>query len=134
MCCNLANGRVDSEEWLAYEIQLHGTEWIVSLSANCDQSPKKKTNILFYFKIIENPIRLLLFAYMIVISYGLAQSDCINMRLLIIALISRIKTFNRNTLKEMWIEKSPRQIYLKAQGAKLDMVMEEERGFQISGC
>jgi hypothetical protein len=26
MCCNPANGRVDFEEWLAYEIQLHGIE------------------------------------------------------------------------------------------------------------
>jgi hypothetical protein len=25
-CCNPENGRVDFEEWLAYKIQLHGTE------------------------------------------------------------------------------------------------------------
>jgi hypothetical protein len=42
MCCNPANGRVDFEEWLAYKIQLHGIEWIVSLSADWDQSPTKK--------------------------------------------------------------------------------------------
>ncbi len=42
MCCNPANGRVDFEEWLAYKIQLHGIEWIVSLSANRDKKPKKK--------------------------------------------------------------------------------------------
>ncbi len=41
MCCNPANGRVDFEEWLAYKIQLHGNEWIVSLSADWDQSPTK---------------------------------------------------------------------------------------------
>ena len=40
-CCNPANGRVDFEEWSAYKIQLHGIEWIVSLSADWDQSPKK---------------------------------------------------------------------------------------------
>jgi hypothetical protein len=42
ICCNPANGRVDFEEWLAYKIQLHGTEWIVNLSADWYQSPKKK--------------------------------------------------------------------------------------------
>ncbi len=42
MCCNPANGRVDFEEWSAYKIQLHGIEWIVSLSADWDQSPTKK--------------------------------------------------------------------------------------------
>ena len=41
MCCNPANGRGDFEEWSAYKIQLHGIEWIVSLSADWDQSPKK---------------------------------------------------------------------------------------------
>ncbi len=41
MYCNPANGRVDFEEWSAYKIQLHGTEWIVSLSGDWDQSPKK---------------------------------------------------------------------------------------------
>jgi hypothetical protein len=41
MCCNHANGRVDFEEWSAHKIQLHGIEWIVSLSADWDQSPKK---------------------------------------------------------------------------------------------
>ncbi len=30
MCSNPANGRVDFEEWSAYKIQVHGTEWIVS--------------------------------------------------------------------------------------------------------
>ena len=40
MCCNPANGRVDFVELLAYKIQLHGTEWIVSLSA------KKKDTVL----------------------------------------------------------------------------------------
>ena len=45
MCCNPANGRVDFEEWTAYKIQLHGIDWIVSLSADWDQSPTKK-NIL----------------------------------------------------------------------------------------
>ena len=39
ICCNPANGRVDFEEWLAYKIQLHGTEWIVSLSPDWHQSP-----------------------------------------------------------------------------------------------
>jgi hypothetical protein len=34
-------GRVDFKEWSAYKILLHGTEWIVSLSADCDQSQKK---------------------------------------------------------------------------------------------
>jgi len=33
---------VDFEEWSAYKIQLHGIEWIVSLSADWDQSPTKK--------------------------------------------------------------------------------------------
>jgi hypothetical protein len=42
MCCNPANGRVDFEEWSAYKIQLNGIEWIVSLSADWDQSLKKK--------------------------------------------------------------------------------------------
>jgi hypothetical protein len=37
-----SNGRVDFEEWSAYKIQLHGIEWIVSLSADWDQSPTKK--------------------------------------------------------------------------------------------
>jgi hypothetical protein len=41
MCCDPANGRVDFEEWSAYKIQLNGIEWIVSLSADWDQSPKK---------------------------------------------------------------------------------------------
>ncbi len=35
--CNPANGRVDFVELLAYKIQ--GTDWIVSLSADWDQSP-----------------------------------------------------------------------------------------------
>ena len=35
---------VDFEEWLAYKIQLQSTEWIVSLSANWDQRPKKPQN------------------------------------------------------------------------------------------
>ncbi len=43
MCYNPANGRVDFEEWSAYKIQLHGIEWIVSLSADWDQSSTKKT-------------------------------------------------------------------------------------------
>ncbi len=42
MCCNPANGRVDFEEWSAYKIQLRGTEWIVSLSADWDQRKKQK--------------------------------------------------------------------------------------------
>ncbi len=42
MCCNPANGRVDFVELSAYKTQLHGIEWIVSLSADWDQSPKKK--------------------------------------------------------------------------------------------
>ncbi len=42
MCCNPANGRVDFEEWSAYKIQVHGIEWIVSFSADWDQSPTKK--------------------------------------------------------------------------------------------
>jgi hypothetical protein len=42
MCCNPANGRVDFEDWSAYKIQLHGSEWIVSLSADWDQKVKKK--------------------------------------------------------------------------------------------
>ncbi len=46
ICCNPANWRVDFEEWSAYKIQLHGIEWIVSLSADWDQSPtKKKSNL-----------------------------------------------------------------------------------------
>jgi hypothetical protein len=53
MCCNPANGRVGFEECLAYKIQLHGTEWIVSLSANWDKSPKKQqknnNTVLSYF-------------------------------------------------------------------------------------
>ncbi len=41
MCCNPANGRVDFEQWSAYQIQLNSTEWIVSLSdGDWDQSPK----------------------------------------------------------------------------------------------
>ncbi len=43
MCCNPANGRVDFEEWSAHKIQLHGIEWIVSLSADWDQSPTTTT-------------------------------------------------------------------------------------------
>jgi hypothetical protein len=46
MCCNPANGRVDFEEWSAYKIHLHGIEWIVSLSADWDQSPTKKKIII----------------------------------------------------------------------------------------
>jgi hypothetical protein len=42
MCCNPTNGRVDFEECLTYKTQLHGTEWIVSLSADWEQKPKKK--------------------------------------------------------------------------------------------
>jgi hypothetical protein len=42
--CNPANGRVDFEEWSAYKIQLHSIEWIVSLSADWDQSPEKKNS------------------------------------------------------------------------------------------
>jgi hypothetical protein len=34
ICCNPANGRVDFEKWSAYIMQLHGTERIVSLSAD----------------------------------------------------------------------------------------------------
>jgi hypothetical protein len=41
MCCNPENGGFDFKKWLAYKIQLHGTKWTVSLSADCDQSPKK---------------------------------------------------------------------------------------------
>ncbi len=37
---------MDFEEWLAYKIQLHGTERIVSLSADLDQRPKKKIRII----------------------------------------------------------------------------------------
>ncbi len=48
-CANPANGRVDFEEWLAYKIQLHGTEWIVSLSANWDQTKTKKTTYLQFW-------------------------------------------------------------------------------------
>jgi hypothetical protein len=44
ICWIPANGRVNFEEWLAYKIQLHGNEWIVNLSADWDQSPKKKNN------------------------------------------------------------------------------------------
>jgi len=33
---------VDFEEWSDYKIQLHGIEWIVSLSADWDQKKKKK--------------------------------------------------------------------------------------------
>ncbi len=46
ICCNPANGRVGFEEWLAYKIQLHGIDWIVSLPDDWDQSPKehKKLN------------------------------------------------------------------------------------------
>ncbi len=36
-------GWVDFEEWLAYKIQLHGTECIVSLFADWDQSPPTPT-------------------------------------------------------------------------------------------
>ncbi len=45
MCCNPANGRVDFVELSAYKIQL---EWIVSLSADWDQSPKKKIIIIMW--------------------------------------------------------------------------------------
>ena len=37
MCCNPENGKVDFEEWSAYKIQLHDTEWIVGWL-----SPKSK--------------------------------------------------------------------------------------------
>ncbi len=48
LCCNPANGRVDFVELSAYKIQLRGTEWIVSLSADWDQSPTttKKKHVL----------------------------------------------------------------------------------------
>jgi hypothetical protein len=46
MCCNPGNGRVNFEEWSAYKIQLHDIEWIVSLSADWDQSPTKKKKCL----------------------------------------------------------------------------------------
>ncbi len=49
----LQNGRVDFEEWLAYKIQLHGIEWIVSLSANWDQSPKKKRDFFHIYDWIK---------------------------------------------------------------------------------
>ena len=38
--CTLRNGRV-------FLIQLHGTEWIVSLSVDWEQSPKKKITFLW---------------------------------------------------------------------------------------
>ena len=41
MGCNTAYGRVDFEEWSVYKIQLNGTEWTVSLSANWYQRPPK---------------------------------------------------------------------------------------------
>ncbi len=41
---------VDFKEWLAYKIQLHGIEWIVSLSANWDQSPTKQKKSSVYLK------------------------------------------------------------------------------------
>ncbi len=44
MCCNPANVRVDFEALSAFKIQLHGTELIVSLSANWDKSPRTKKN------------------------------------------------------------------------------------------
>jgi hypothetical protein len=44
-----ANGMVDFEEWSAYKIQLHGIEWIVSLSGDWDQSLSKK-NIISFLK------------------------------------------------------------------------------------
>ncbi len=45
-CCNTANWRVNFEEWLAFKIQLHITEWIVSLSANLDQKSKIRSRSL----------------------------------------------------------------------------------------
>jgi hypothetical protein len=42
---------VDFEEWSAYKIQLHGTEWIVSLSADWDQSPRTKKESFKSFSI-----------------------------------------------------------------------------------
>ncbi len=44
MWCNLVNGRVDFEEWLAYKIQLPGIKLIVGLSADWDQSLKKHSS------------------------------------------------------------------------------------------
>jgi hypothetical protein len=55
MCCNPANGRVDFEEWSAYKIQLHGIEWIVSLSTDWDQSPTKK-NLMTLLTLMSQPI------------------------------------------------------------------------------
>jgi hypothetical protein len=52
ICCNPAYGRVDFEKWSAYKIQLHGFEWIVSLSADWDQSPTKK-NCLFWLSFVK---------------------------------------------------------------------------------
>ena len=45
ICCTPANGRVDFEEWLAFKIQLHGTERIVSLKADSDQSKKRSIHL-----------------------------------------------------------------------------------------
>jgi hypothetical protein len=36
---------VDFEEWLAFKIQLHGTERIVSLKADSDQSKKRSIHL-----------------------------------------------------------------------------------------
>jgi hypothetical protein len=35
---------VDFEEWLAYKNELHGTEWIVSLSANWETQKTQKNS------------------------------------------------------------------------------------------
>jgi hypothetical protein len=45
MCCKPANGRVDFEEWSAYQIQLHGTEWIVTKVPPLPPQ-KKRTNYI----------------------------------------------------------------------------------------
>ena len=50
MCCNPANGRVDFMELSAYNIELHDTEWIVSLSANWDRRPKKNRSVFLVRK------------------------------------------------------------------------------------
>jgi hypothetical protein len=58
MCCNPPNGRVDFEEWSAYKILLHGTEWIVSLSADWDikfqfETPRAGFPNLWYAKRLQ---------------------------------------------------------------------------------
>ena len=80
MCCNPANGRVDFEEWSAYKIQLHGIEWIVSLSVDKDQTPKKKKKKIWIWMKINKFNEIYLYRcflhWILVLCLELLRNDC----------------------------------------------------------